>query len=109
MEHFYFTTLVECELETGRTHQIRAHFSGNGHPLFSDELYGGNEIRKGSALPKFKQFIENCLRLMPRQALHARELGFIHPTTGEKMMFTAELPDDFQALLQKVRNYTTLP
>lgn len=109
LQNFYFTTLVECELETGRTHQIRAHFSGHGHPLFSDELYGGHEIRKGSALPKFKQFIENCFDLMPRQALHAKELGFIHPTTGEKMMFTSELPEDFQSLLQKIKNYTTLP
>ncbi len=108
LENFFFASLVQCELETGRTHQIRIHFSGNGHPLFSDELYGGNEVKKGSALPKFKQFIDNCFQVMPRQALHAKELGFIHPRTGEKMMFNSELPEDFSTLLNKIRNYTSV-
>ena len=108
LENFFFASLVQCELETGRTHQIRIHFSGNGHPLFSDELYGGTEVKKGSALPKFKQFIDNCFQVMPRQALHAKELGFIHPRTGEKMMFNSELPEDFSTLLNKIRNYTSI-
>jgi 23S rRNA pseudouridine1911/1915/1917 synthase len=106
LENFYFASLVQCELETGRTHQIRAHFASIKHPLFSDELYGGLEIRKGSALPKFKPFIENCFTIMPRQALHAKELGFIHPTTGEKMFFSSELPEDFSTVLNKIRKYT---
>lgn len=106
LENFYFASLVQCELETGRTHQIRAHFASIKHPLFSDELYGGLEIRKGSALSKFKPFIENCFTIMPRQALHAKELGFIHPTTGEKMFFSSELPDDFSTVLNKIRKYT---
>ena len=107
VEHFYFTTLVACQLETGRTHQIRAHMASQGHPLFSDEMYGGREIRKGSALPKFKPFIENAFEMMPRQALHAAELGFIHPVTGEQMMFKAALPEDFDKLLEKIRRYVS--
>jgi 23S rRNA pseudouridine1911/1915/1917 synthase len=106
LESFYFASLVQCELETGRTHQIRAHFSSIKHPLFSDDLYGGMEVRKGSALPKFKPFIENCFTLMPRQALHAKELGFIHPRTGEKMFFSSDLAEDFDQLLNKIRKYT---
>ena len=107
VEHFYFTSLVACQLETGRTHQIRAHMASQGHPLFSDEMYGGREIRKGSALPKFKPFIENAFEMMPRQALHAAELGFIHPVTGEQMMFKAALPEDFGKLLEKIRRYVS--
>ena len=106
IQSYYFASLVECRLETGRTHQIRAHMSYKGHPIFSDEMYGGREIRKGSALPKFKQFIANAFELMPRQALHAAELGFIHPVTGKEMMFTAPLPEDFTALMDKIRKYT---
>jgi 23S rRNA pseudouridine1911/1915/1917 synthase len=107
VEHFYFTSLVACQLETGRTHQIRAHMASQGHPLFSDEMYGGREIRKGSALPKFKPFIENAFEMMPRQALHAAELGFTHPVTGEQMMFKAALPEDFDKLLEKIRRYVS--
>lgn len=105
LENFYFSSLIECSLETGRTHQIRAHVTSQGHPIFSDEIYGGRQIRKGSALPKFKQFIENAFDMMPRQALHAAELGFIHPVTGKKMHFTAPLPQDFSSLLDKIRLY----
>ena len=105
IEKFYFLTLVECTLETGRTHQIRAHFTAIGHPLFSDEMYGGNEIRKGTSLAKFKSFIQNCFTMMPRQALHAKELGFIHPTTKEYVFFNSELPPDFAGILEKLRNY----
>lgn len=108
IEHFYFASLVECRLETGRTHQIRAQLSSIGHPIFGDAMYGGREIRKGSALPKFKPFIENCFDLMPRQALHAAELGFIHPTTKKEMFFEAPFPQDFQTLLSKIRKYTGL-
>jgi 23S rRNA pseudouridine1911/1915/1917 synthase len=78
-----------------------------GHPLFSDEMYGGREIRKGSALPKFKQFIENAFDIMPRQALHAAELGFVHPISGKELFFTAPLPDDFAQLLEKIRKYAS--
>lgn len=105
IENFYFTSLIECKLETGRTHQIRAHMSFIKHPLFSDEMYGGSEIKKGSALPKFRQFIDNAFELMPRQALHAAELGFVHPITGKDMFFTAPLPADFGGLLEKIRKY----
>lgn len=105
LEPFYFASLVECRLETGRTHQIRAHMASQGHPIFSDAMYGGREIRKGTALPKFKQFIENAFDMMPRQALHAAELGFIHPVTGKEMLFTAPLPEDFSQLLNKIRRY----
>ena len=106
VERFHFLTLVECQLETGRTHQIRAHFSHVGHPLFSDEMYGGREIRKGANLPKFKQFITNGFKQFPKQALHAKVLGFMHPTENKKMHFEAALPQDFQELLEKVRNYS---
>ncbi len=105
LEKFYFLTLVECVLETGRTHQIRAHFSAMGHPLFADEMYGGMEIRKGTSLPKFKNFIQNCFAIMPRQALHAKELGFVHPTTKEYVFFDSALPEDFQTVLDKLRIY----
>lgn len=106
LEKYYFSALVECRLETGRTHQIRAQMASIGHPIFSDEMYGGKEIKKGSALPKFKQFIDNAFEMMPRQALHAAELGFIHPDTGQMVKFDAPLPDDFKNLLTKIRNYS---
>lgn len=107
LERFGFCTLVECQLETGRTHQIRAHMKYIGHPLFADEAYGGMKLVKSSRLPRFEQFIDNCFRIMPRQALHARTLGFIHPKTRTKMDFESPLPEDFVQLLEKLRQYTT--
>ncbi len=106
LERFSYVTLVECKLETGRTHQIRAHFKHLGHPLFNDERYGGERILKGTTFTKYKQFIENCFKACPRQALHARTLGFIHPTTGEKMSFESPLPADMVDLVERWRNYT---
>ena len=94
-------TLLECRLETGRTHQIRAHLQHLGHPLFSDATYGGDRIRAGQATGSYRVFVENCFALMPRQALHARSLGFVHPSTGERLHFEAELPADFTAVLAK--------
>lgn len=105
IERLYYVSLVECRLETGRTHQIRAHFKHIGHPLFGDERYGGRRILKGTVFSKYRQFVENCFKIMSRQSLHAKSLGFIHPTTGEKMNFDSDLPEDFQALLSKWRNY----
>lgn len=105
LERFHFMNLVQCKLETGRTHQIRAHFTYLGHPLFNDELYGGNTLLKGPNFSKFKQFIQNCFELMPRQALHAQSLGFVHPKTHKNMHFECPLPPDFDSLLTKVRNY----
>ncbi|MDR0729679.1 MAG: RluA family pseudouridine synthase [Prevotellaceae bacterium] len=105
LERFGYVTLIECRLETGRTHQIRVHMSHIGHPLFNDERYGGDAIRKGTVFSKYKQFITNCFEIMPRQALHARLLGFVHPTTNEEMMFESPLPDDFSRMLEKWRNY----
>src|SRR5574344_2773480 len=105
IERFGYTTLVECRLETGRTHQIRVHMKYIGHPLFNDEVYGGDMILKGTTYTKYKQFVENCFKLMPRQALHAKSLGFNHPTTGNYMLFESELPADFTAVLDKWRNY----
>lgn len=105
IERFGYVTLVECQLETGRTHQIRVHMKYAGHPLFNDETYGGDQIIKGTTFTKYKQFIKNCFSLMPRQALHAKSLGFHHPTTGEYMLFDSEMPDDFAAVLDKWRNY----
>lgn len=106
LERFGYTTLVKCVLETGRTHQIRAHMRHIGHPLFSDERYGGDQILKGTPGGKYKQYIENCFSLCPRQVLHAKTLGFVHPTTGKEMMFNSELPEDITNLLEKWRNYT---
>ncbi len=105
IEPMYYVSLIECRLETGRTHQIRAHMSNMGHPIFSDERYGGNKIMKGTVFSKYKQFVFNCFKLMPRQALHARSLGFVHPITKEEMLFHAELPEDFVAALEKWRGY----
>ncbi len=105
LERFGYVTLVECRLETGRTHQIRVHMAYLGHPLFSDERYGGDTIRKGTVYAKYKQFINNCFELMPRQALHARMLGFVHPTTKKELIFESPLPADFVAVMDKWRAY----
>jgi 23S rRNA pseudouridine1911/1915/1917 synthase len=100
-------TLLECRLETGRTHQIRAHMQHIGHPLFSDATYGGDRIRVGPASGAYKAFVEQCFAVLPRQALHARSLGFVHPSTGEKLYFEAELPEDFTAALTKWERWAT--
>ena len=105
LERFGYVTLIECQLETGRTHQIRVHLKSIGHPLFNDETYGGNQILKGTTFTKYKQFVNNCFELMPRQALHAKQLGLVHPTTGETLFFDSELPPDFKAVVEKWRNY----
>jgi 23S rRNA pseudouridine1911/1915/1917 synthase len=106
LERFGYATLVECRLETGRTHQIRIHMKFIGHPLFNDPEYGGCEIRCGTTFAKYSQFIENCFSLLPGQALHAKELGFDHPVTGERMMFDSELPENFATLIDRWRTYT---
>jgi 23S rRNA pseudouridine1911/1915/1917 synthase len=106
IERFGYVTLVECVLETGRTHQIRAHFKHIGHPLFNDEKYGGNEILKGTTFTKYKQFVLNCFKLMPRQALHAKSLGFVHPSTQKLISFDSDLPDDMKAVIEKWRTYS---
>jgi len=105
LERFGYVTLIECKLETGRTHQIRVHLKYVGHPLFNDETYGGNRILKGTTFTKYKQFIENCFEIFPRHALHAKTLGFLHPVTGKKVFFESPLPDDFNKLLEKWRGY----
>jgi len=106
MERFGYVTLIECRLETGRTHQIRVHFQHIKHPLFNDATYGGNQILKGTTFTKYKQFVQNCFALMPRQALHAKSLGFIHPTTGKEMLFDSELPQDLNSVIEKWRHYS---
>lgn len=106
LERFGYVTLVECVLETGRTHQIRAHMRHIGHPLFSDAAYGGDAILKGTTFSRYRQFVDNCFALCPRQALHARVLGFDHPTTGRHLHFEQPLPDDMRQLLDKWRGYT---
>ena len=105
LERFGYVTLIECRLETGRTHQIRVHMQHIGHPLFNDATYGGDRILKGTTFNKYKQFIDNCFQLMPRQALHAKSLGITHPVTKKAMFFDSELPEDFQAVLDKWRHY----
>lgn len=105
IERMAYVTLVECRLETGRTHQIRVHMKHIGHTLFNDERYGGHDILKGTTAAKYKQFVKNCFEICPRQALHAKTLGFVHPRTGEMMHFESELPDDMQQLIDKWRNY----
>ena len=105
LERFGYVTLVECRLETGRTHQIRVHMASIGHPLFADERYGGMEIRKGTIYAKYRQFIRNCFEICPRQALHARTLGFVHPATGKTMRFESPLPEDMTRLLERWRKY----
>ena len=106
LEHLGYVTLVSCKLETGRTHQIRVHMKHIGHTLFNDERYGGNAILKGTTFSKYKQFVDNCFKVLPRQALHAKTLGFIHPTTNEFMRFEAPIPEDMEACLYKWRNYS---
>ncbi len=105
LERLAYVSLIECKLETGRTHQIRVHFKSIGHTLFGDEKYGGNRILKGTIYTKYKQFVDNCLEILPRQALHARTLGFTHPRTGERMHFTSDLPEDLEQVLAKWRTY----
>ena len=106
IEPLTYVSLVECKLETGRTHQIRVHFKHIGHPLFNDLEYNGNKILKGTTFTKYKQFIDNCFKLIPGQALHAKTLGFTHPTSGKKVSFDSELPDGYLNLLDKWRNYS---
>ena len=105
LERFGYVTLNEYRLETGRTHQIRVHSQYIGHPLFNDATYGGDQILKGTTFSKYRQFIDNCFKLIPRHALHAKELGFVHPTTKKEMLFTSELPEDMTAVLEKWRRY----
>ncbi len=106
LERFSYVTLVECRLETGRTHQIRAHFKHIGHPLFNDERYGGDKILKGTTFTKYRQFVENCFQVLPRQALHAKTLGFEHPMTKKRLYFDSDLPQDMVLCLEKWRTYT---
>lgn len=107
LERFGYVTLVECKLETGRTHQIRAHFRFIGHPLFNDESYGGNKILKGTTFTKYKQFVQNCFKICPRQTLHAKTLAFHHPITGKQMFFDSDIASDMQQLIDKWRHYAT--
>jgi len=107
LERFNYVTLVECVLETGRTHQIRVHMKYIGHPLFNDDTYGGDKIVKGTVFAKYRQFVDNCFTICTRQALHAKTLGFMHPTSKEKMFFETELPGDMQEVIEKWRNYTS--
>ncbi len=106
LERFRYVTLVECRLETGRTHQIRAHMKFAGHPIFNDVTYGGDRILKGTTFSKYAQFIQNCFSLMPRQALHAISLGFKHPTTNQQLDFETKLPEDFESVLNKWKKYS---
>lgn len=106
LERFGYVTLVQCKLETGRTHQIRVHMKHIGHPLFNDERYGGNEILRGTHFAKYKQFVTNCFSLCPRQCLHAQTLGFIHPSTGQELYFESDIPDDMQLVIDKWRAYS---
>lgn len=107
LEKFDYVNLVECKLETGRTHQIRVHFQHIKHPLFNDREYGGDLILRGTTFTKYKQFIQNCFSILPRQALHAKSLGFIHPRTGKEMYFESDLPEDMTEVLEKWRRYTS--
>ncbi|WP_372773238.1 RluA family pseudouridine synthase [Mangrovibacterium sp.] len=105
IEELGYVSLVQCQLETGRTHQIRVHMKHLGHPLFNDEVYGGDKVLWGTTFSKYKQFVNNCFKIIPRQALHAKTLGFIHPTTGEEMLFESELAQDMQDVIVKWRDY----
>lgn len=107
LERFGYVTLVECVLETGRTHQIRVHMKHIGHPLFNDDFYGGDKIVKGTVFSKYKQFVDNCFQLCSRQALHAKTLGFTHPSTGKDIFFEAAMPEDIAAVIEKWRAYST--
>ncbi len=106
LERLGYVTLVSCKLETGRTHQIRVHMKHLGHPLFNDARYGGDKILKGTTFTKYKQFVENCFKLLPRQALHAKTLGFVHPVSGEMMRFDTDLPQDMKDVIEKWRGYS---
>jgi len=108
LERLGYVSLIECRLETGRTHQIRVHMKYTGHPVFNDETYGGNRIVKGTVYTKYKQFVGNCFEMIPRHALHAKSLGFVHPTTRQEVFFDSELPDDFRNVLQKWRKYVKI-
>ncbi|OIP02611.1 MAG: RNA pseudouridine synthase [Bacteroidetes bacterium CG2_30_33_31] len=105
IERFGYITAIECQLETGRTHQIRAHMKYIGHPLFNDANYGGDQILKGTTFTKYKQFVQNCFKILPRQGLHAKSLGFIHPKTNKAIFFDSELPSDMSELMNKWRHY----
>lgn len=105
LQDFRYVSLVECKLETGRTHQIRAHMKYIGHTLFNDAMYGGDQVLKGTVFSKYKQFVENCFTIIPRQALHAKTLGFVHPVTKEQIRFESELPEDFKMALEKWEHY----
>ncbi len=107
LEDLYYVSLVKCVLETGRTHQIRVHMKHKGHPVFSDTRYGGDHIVKGTVFTKYRQYVDNCFKICNRQALHARTLGFVHPTTGQNMYFESELPEDMTQLLDKWRAYVS--
>ncbi len=107
LQRFGYVTLVECHLETGRTHQIRIHMAWQGHPLFNDERYGGDKILKGTTFSKYKQFVENAFSIMPRQALHALSLGFVHPVSGEEIYYESEMPQDFVTLIEKWSSYSS--
>ncbi len=105
LQSLRYVSLIECKLETGRTHQIRAHMKFKGHPIFNDAMYGGNEPMKGTVFSKYKQFVDNCFKIIPRQALHAKTLGFIHPITKQYIQFDSELPADFKEVIEKWENY----
>jgi 23S rRNA pseudouridine1911/1915/1917 synthase len=107
IEEFGYVSLVECKLETGRTHQIRVHFSFIRHPLFNDDEYGGDQIIKGTTFTKYQQFVRNCFKILPRQALHAKSLAFDHPVTAKRLSFDSELPEDMKQVIEKWRNYTS--
>jgi 23S rRNA pseudouridine1911/1915/1917 synthase len=106
-EDLGYVSVVECRLETGRTHQIRVHFSYIRHPLFNDAEYGGDRILKGTTFSKYQQFVRNCFKILPRQALHAKSLAFDHPVSGKRLSFDSELPDDMQKVIDKWRDYTS--
>ena len=106
IERFGYVTLISCKLETGRTHQIRVHMKHIGHTLFNDDRYGGDKILKGTVYTKYKQFVDNCFKLLPRQALHAKTLGFIHPKSNKKISFDSEIPDDMNSVINKWRLYS---
>ena len=105
LERFGYVTLIQCVLETGRTHQIRVHMKFLGHPLFNDEIYGGDRIVKGTVFSKYKQFVENCFEICPRHALHAKTIGFIHPRTRQKVEFNSDIPDDMKTVIDKWKGY----